>query len=64
MNKEKKRKREERQKKFLNTPVCKHCGQSIHPKQRMIAENWTRTQRRTQRHGNLPKAPEGVRGLK
>jgi hypothetical protein len=25
MNNEKKRKREERQKKFLTAPVCKHC---------------------------------------
>jgi len=30
MNEEKKKRREERQKKFTNTPVCKHCGEK-HP---------------------------------
>jgi hypothetical protein len=29
-NEEKKKRREERQKKFTNTPVCKHCGEK-HP---------------------------------
>jgi hypothetical protein len=59
---DKQKKCEDKQNKYHDAPICKHATESIHPKQKMSAENFQRTQHHAQHPGNKRKAPEGAWG--
>jgi hypothetical protein len=63
-NYEKKKKREEKQKKYKDAPVCKHCNRKHPYKLKNKCWELETNASSAQPIGNYPKAPEGVWGIK